>query len=452
MSKTKWLLLGIVALAVILRIVLSMDDVFSAGFINFPGPDSYFHAAQIKSIAITFPAIQLDNSFWFYDWLIVAVDKVLPGPLEITAVFIPPILAGITVLLVYLIASKLFNKNAALLSAFFLAIMPGEYLQRSLLGTIDHHVFEVFITTTAALLVILMIQTWNMKSWKTWFVFTFFLLTMTAFLFTWNGFLRFITGDIAMADVIRGTTTEAIPTVVAISPHPMIHIVMVAIGGFVLLRWGKGWQRFLIIAWGIVMIAATLWQTRFDYYLIIPTVLLIGYSVNRLFNAETFKEMVIPRALAVVIVGMILYITIPTNIGLANGNLDTPSEPWNETLVWISDNTPEDAVIIAWWDYGYWIRYRGERTEYVNGGQDKERIKEISQTFLSSENVSVPGDYVVIDENTAYYFTRAMQWWSGIALPYNYDVTMARRLYELQPVDGYRYVYGNEVKVFEVLK
>ena len=29
---------------------------------------------------------------------------------------------------------------------------------------------------------------------------------------------------------------------------------------------------------------------------------------------------------------------------------------------WIKENTPEDAVIASWWDYGYWITALSERT------------------------------------------------------------------------------------------
>ena len=30
-------------------------------------------------------------------------------------------------------------------------------------------------------------------------------------------------------------------------------------------------------------------------------------------------------------------------------------------MQWLKENTPEDAVIAAWWDYGYWINTLGER-------------------------------------------------------------------------------------------
>ncbi len=40
---------------------------------------------------------------------------------------------------------------------------------------------------------------------------------------------------------------------------------------------------------------------------------------------------------------------------------------WLDTLEWIKNNTPEDSVIISWWDYGYWISVMGERATVADG-------------------------------------------------------------------------------------
>ena len=46
---------------------------------------------------------------------------------------------------------------------------------------------------------------------------------------------------------------------------------------------------------------------------------------------------------------------------LNGGTFNPPSNDWLETLEWIKMNTPENAVVTAWWDYGYWIQTLGER-------------------------------------------------------------------------------------------
>jgi len=34
---------------------------------------------------------------------------------------------------------------------------------------------------------------------------------------------------------------------------------------------------------------------------------------------------------------------------------------WLDSLDWIKNNTPKDAVIASWWDYGYWISTMSKR-------------------------------------------------------------------------------------------
>jgi dolichyl-diphosphooligosaccharide--protein glycosyltransferase len=58
---------------------------------------------------------------------------------------------------------------------------------------------------------------------------------------------------------------------------------------------------------------------------------------------------------------------------------------WTQALKWISSNTPQNAVIIAWWDYGYWINVMGNRTSVAdNATLNDTRIAEIGQMFMSN--------------------------------------------------------------------
>jgi dolichyl-diphosphooligosaccharide--protein glycosyltransferase len=58
---------------------------------------------------------------------------------------------------------------------------------------------------------------------------------------------------------------------------------------------------------------------------------------------------------------------------------------WTQALTWISQNTPQNAVIIAWWDYGYWINVMGNRTTVAdNATLNDTRIAEIGQMMMSN--------------------------------------------------------------------
>ncbi|MGA2934596.1 MAG: oligosaccharyl transferase, archaeosortase A system-associated [Methanomicrobiales archaeon] len=61
--------------------------------------------------------------------------------------FIPPVMAVAVVPIVYLIGKRMADWRTGLIAALFTAIVPGQYLQRSLYGYFDHHIAEVLFST-----------------------------------------------------------------------------------------------------------------------------------------------------------------------------------------------------------------------------------------------------------------------------------------------------------------
>jgi dolichyl-diphosphooligosaccharide--protein glycosyltransferase len=63
---------------------------------------------------------------------------------------------------------------------------------------------------------------------------------------------------------------------------------------------------------------------------------------------------------------------------------------WTETLNWMQLNLPEDAVICSWWDYGYWITVKGNRTSLAdNATFNTTHIGSIGHVFMSNETQAV---------------------------------------------------------------
>ena len=88
---------------------------------------------------------------------------------------------------------------------------------------------------------------------------------------------------------------------------------------------------------------------------------------------------------------------------LNGGTFNPTSNDWLETLAWIKMNTPENAVVAAWWDYGYWIQTLGERATLSDNSTTHDAIiKNIAKMFLSSPDDSwnmlkeMNADYVVV--------------------------------------------------------
>ncbi|HEV2389967.1 MAG TPA: STT3 domain-containing protein [Nitrososphaerales archaeon] len=63
----------------------------------------------------------------------------------------------------------------------------------------------------------------------------------------------------------------------------------------------------------------------------------------------------------------------------------TQVSDWFEALNWINSNTPTNAVIISWWDYGYWVNVMGNRTVVAdNATLNETRIADIGQMFMQN--------------------------------------------------------------------
>ncbi len=64
-------------------------------------------------------------------------------------------------------------------------------------------------------------------------------------------------------------------------------------------------------------------------------------------------------------------------------NFGIATNDWKDSLEWLKTNTPEDSVVAAWWDYGYWITTMSDRTTLAdNFTGNSTRIEKIAQTLL----------------------------------------------------------------------
>ena len=113
------------------------------------------------------------------------------------------------------------------------------------------------------------------------------------------------------------------------------------------------------------------------------------------------------------------------------------SNDWLDSMEWIKNNTSEDAVIAAWWDYGYWIQTMGERATLADNSTIHTRIIEnIAKMFLSNPDdawislnemqadyvlVFVAGEKLKVDSEKSLYILRGggdeskKQWFMRIA-------------------------------------
>lgn len=157
--------------------------------------------------------------------------------------------------------------------------------------------------------------------------------------------------------------------------------------------------------WLLVLGVASIYGTSEQPYLFNYTIYIIAALaglgiaeiINRLRESKTFTTRSVRMAsvimLAIVGVSLLADAGIameisyePTAIYNAGTSFLTTNYAWISALSWINHNTPKNAFILSWWDYGYWIEVAGNRTvidenNTLNGTQ----IKLMAEMFLNND-------------------------------------------------------------------
>jgi len=158
--------------ALALRVSLPYDNVFPGDWVRFRGYDSWYHMRLVENLLHHFPhRIAFDPFTYYphgqdvffaplYDLLlgllawIVGLGSPSKGLTDTLGAYLPAVLGALVTVPVYLIAKEIFNRKVGLMAAALVAILPSEFLSRSLLGNADHHVAETLLSSFAVLFLI----------------------------------------------------------------------------------------------------------------------------------------------------------------------------------------------------------------------------------------------------------------------------------------------------------
>ena len=141
-------------------------------------------------------------------------------------------------------------------------------------------------------------------------------------------------------------------------------------------------MRIFAIFTSIIAIYVSSAFVRLELFASVGIIILgsIGLTIltQKIFQQDKqhFTKIIFP---AVIIILFIIPVTMPENNNwltwadfspsiLSGGTSfnDFASDDWKDAMLWLKQNTPEDAVVASWWDYGYWITTLSERTTLVD--------------------------------------------------------------------------------------
>jgi dolichyl-diphosphooligosaccharide--protein glycosyltransferase len=83
----------------------------------------------------------------------------------------------------------------------------------------------------------------------------------------------------------------------------------------------------------------------------------------------------------------------PTSMGTSQVGVQIQGEypmDWLQALAWMNDNLPDDAIVVSWWDHGYWIESVANKTTLADGSTRKRgQINNIALIMMSNYTESL---------------------------------------------------------------
>ncbi len=194
---------------------------------------------------------------------------------------------------------------------------------------------------------------------------------------------------LARPPIIRSVAEHAYVSPSALSEHVGFSYVPVIVSVAGLLTSPTPVTVLLALA----CISATYLTMSMMFLLYLLAIVWIPVALYSLSVALRIRGFILPILIAVVCVACIAGSIIQTASTGVKATVAPPeilSQPpykiydWIYTLEWLKYKTPQNAAVVAWWDYGYWISVVANRTSLAdNSTVNRTQIAWIARLFLA---------------------------------------------------------------------
>ena len=66
-------------------------------------------------------------------------------------------------------------------------------------------------------------------------------------------------------------------------------------------------------------------------------------------------------------------------------------QDWLQALAWMKENLPDDAVVVLWWDWGYWVETLANKTTLADGAtMNQHQIAQVARIMMFNQSGSLP--------------------------------------------------------------
>jgi dolichyl-phosphooligosaccharide-protein glycotransferase len=147
---------------------------------------------------------------------------------------------------------------------------------------------------------------------------------------------------------------------------------------------------FLTI-WFLGTLYSSVSGLRFSMFVVPVYAIALGVFAGKIY--EFIKEK-LPKSLQInknfisivfILLVIVLFITpIKTAHNTANGEVPSMNDAWHTALTKIKEETPEDAIITSWWDFGHWFKAIADRAVTFDGAsQNRPQAHWVGKVLLT---------------------------------------------------------------------
>jgi len=160
----------------------------------------------------------------------------------------------------------------------------------------------------------------------------------------------------------------------------------------------RGGTRLVVMVWYLAALFLARGAARFMLLLVAPFGLAFGVAVGSLVERlrglvtdAAWRDMAASLA-AWAIVVLVLVLPVRRGVATASAYLPRMHDAWWETLTRLRATTPPDAIVDAWWDYGYWVEYVADRGSASDGGSLLTHVPHwLARALLASDEEEAAG-------------------------------------------------------------
>lgn len=141
-------------------------------------------------------------------------------------------------------------------------------------------------------------------------------------------------------------------------------------------------------------------SVRMEVFISIALIMLSSLGIVWLINfiqmRKDIKKQYKPL-LVFLMAGMVIFMMYSEGKAVMNypmiilsGGTPYMNDEWIDALAWLQSETPEGSVVMAWWDYGYWITTVSERITLIdNATLNSTSIQKVATIFLDEPDVAI---------------------------------------------------------------